>query len=82
MEETVKQMERILRYKPELGIADKGFRGRKEILGVNILIPATQGSKVSDSEKRGNRKRNKRRSAIEPVIASSPSFPPYNYIYV
>ena len=68
VEETVKQMERILRYKPELGIADKGFRGRKEILGVKILTPATQGSKVSDSEKRGNRKRNKRRSAIEPVI--------------
>ena len=68
VEDTVKQMERILSYKPELGIADKGFRGRKEILGVKILTPANQGSKLSDSEKRGNRKRNKRRSAIEPVI--------------
>jgi Transposase DDE domain./Transposase domain (DUF772). len=68
VEETVRQMERILNYKPELGIADKGFRGRKKILGVNILTPANQGHKLSESDKRGNRKRNKRRSAIEPVI--------------
>jgi len=68
VEETVKQMERILSYKPKLGIADKGFRGREEVLGVRILTPSNQGLKISDSEKRGNRKRNKRRSAIEPVI--------------
>jgi len=51
-----------------LAIADKGFRGRKEVEGVKILTPSNQGKKLNESEKRRNRKRNKRRSAIEPVI--------------
>ena len=68
VEETIKQMSRILNYKPELGIADKGFRGRREIEGVRILTPTNDGKKISESEKRRNRKRHKRRSAIEPVI--------------
>lgn len=67
-EDTVQQMVRIIDYKPDLGIADKGFRGRKEVLGVKILTPANQGQKLSEAEKRQNRKRHKRRSAIEPVI--------------
>lgn len=68
VEDTVQQMLRILNYKPELGIADKGFRGRKEIVGVKILTPVNQGQKLSEAEKLQNRKRHKRRSAIEPVI--------------
>ncbi|GHV58439.1 hypothetical protein FACS189460_5960 [Deltaproteobacteria bacterium] len=68
VEETVKMMSRILDYKPGLGIADKGFRGRKTIEGVNILTPANQSRKLSESEKRRNKKRHCRRSAIEPVI--------------
>ena len=68
VEETVKQMEGILCYKPDLGIADNVFRGRKEIFGVKILTPANQCSKLRDSEKRGTRKRNKRGSVIELVI--------------
>lgn len=65
---TLEQMQRILSYKPKLGIADKGFRGRNEVLGMKILTPVNQGTKTSEAEKRRNRKRNKRRSAIEPVI--------------
>ena len=68
VKETLEQMGRILGYKPDLAIADKGFRGRKEIDGVNILTPINQGQKLTESEKRRNRRRHKRRSAIEPVI--------------
>lgn len=68
VEDTVNQMVRILGYKPELAIADKGYRGRKEVDGVKILTPENQGKKLSEAEKRQNRKRHKRRSAIEPVI--------------
>jgi IS5 family transposase len=32
------------------------------------LTPENQGQKISETEKQKNRKRNKRRSAIEPVI--------------
>ena len=64
----VKQMYRILDYKPELAIADKGFRGRKEIDGVKVLTPANQSYKLDEFEKSKNKKRFKRRSAIEPVI--------------
>ena len=68
LEDTIKQMERVLSYKPELGICDKGFRGRKIVEGVRILTPENQGKRLSEAEKKKNRKRNLRRSAIEPII--------------
>ena len=68
VKDAVEQMVRILSYKPELAIADKGFRGRKEIDGVKIVTPINHGSKMTEAEKRQNKKRHKRRSAIEPVI--------------
>ena len=68
LEDTIKQMERVLSYKPELGICDKGFRGRKVVEGVKILTPENQGKRISEAERKKNRKRNLRRSAIEPII--------------
>jgi len=68
LEDTIKQMERVLNYKPELGICDKGFRGRKVVEGVKILTPENQGKRISEAERKKNRKRNFRRSAIEPII--------------
>jgi IS5 family transposase len=68
LEDTIKQMERVLNHKPDLGICDKGFRGRKTVEGVKILTPENQGKRISEAEKKKNRKRNLRRSAIEPVI--------------
>ena len=68
LEDTVKQMERVLNYKPELGICDRGFRGRKVVAGMSVLTPENQGKRISKAERKKNRKRNIRRSAIEPVI--------------
>lgn len=68
LEDTIKQMERVLSYKPELGICDRGFRGRKIVAGVRILTPENQGKRISEAERKKNRKRNLRRSAIEPII--------------
>jgi len=58
LEDTIKQMERVLSYKPELGICDRGFRGRKVVAGVRILTPENQGKRTSDAERKENRKRN------------------------
>jgi len=68
LEDTIKQMQRVLSYKPELGICDRGFRGRKVVEGVKILTPENQGKRLSDAERKKNKKRNRRRSAIEPII--------------
>jgi len=68
LEDTIKQMERVLNYKPELAICDIGFRGRKVVEGVKILTPENQRKRLSETEKKKNRKRNLRRSAIEPII--------------
>ena len=55
-----------MNYKPELGICDRGFRGRKVVEGVKILTPENQGKRISEAERKMNKKRNIRRSAIEP----------------
>jgi IS5 family transposase len=68
LEDTIKQMVRVLNYKPELGICDRGFRGRKVVEGVKILTPENQGKRISEAERKMNKKRNIRRSAIEPLI--------------
>lgn len=66
--DTIRQMSRILGWKPEVGITDRGFRGRKIVEEVRILTPENEGKRLSEAEKKRNRKRFRRRSAIEPII--------------
>jgi IS5 family transposase len=66
--DTIRQMSRILGWKPEIVIADRGFRGRKIVEEVRILIPGNPGKKASEADKRRDRTRFRRRSAIEPII--------------
>ena len=49
-------------------LVDKGYRGRKNVSGTEIVIPGKISKKLSAYHRRKQRKRNGRRAAIEPVI--------------
>ena len=56
-------MERL----PETALVDRGCKGRKNILGVNIKIPGSGKGKTA-YQKIKDRKRLRRRASIEPII--------------
>jgi len=49
-------------------LVDKGYRGRKNVAGVEVVIPGKISKKLSYHHQRKRRKRYARRAAIEPVI--------------
>lgn len=49
-------------------LVDKGYRGRKNIAGTDVVIPGKISKKLSYYHQKKRRKRNARRAAIEPVI--------------
>jgi len=53
---------------PKFAIVDRGFRGRKQVRGVEILPPKPPGKRTSQYEKRKARLRFRRRASIEPII--------------
>ena len=64
----LKQVERLTGKLPETTIADRGYRGKKKVLGVSIRIPGKLPAKASNYEKQKTRKYFKARAGIEPVI--------------
>lgn len=57
------------RTKPIMeAVCDRGYRGRKEVLGTMISIPGTVLKRDSDYQKEQKRKMFRRRAAIEPII--------------
>ncbi|CAA6810253.1 MAG: Mobile element protein [uncultured Campylobacterales bacterium] len=57
------------RTKPILeAICDRGYRGKKEVLGTAICIPDTPCKTDSKYQKEQKRKKFRRRAAIEPII--------------
>ena len=62
------QVERLTGRLPETAIADRGYRGKKKVLGVEIRIPGKLPAKVGNYEKQKARKYFKARAGIEPVI--------------
>ena len=52
---------------PKVALADRGYKGRKTILGVEIRMPGTGKGKTAH-EKLKDRARFRRRSKVEPVI--------------
>jgi transposase, IS5 family len=68
IEPLLDQMKRTLGYQPKEIVYDRGGRGKGSING--ILISTPKPAKKSDSpyQKRKNRKKFRRRAAIEPVI--------------
>ncbi len=49
-------------------ICDRGYRGKKEVLGISISIPGTVLKRDSKYQKEIKREKFRRRAAIEPVI--------------
>ena len=49
-------------------LVDKGYRGRKNVSGTDVIISGKMSKKLSAYHRRKQRKRNGRRAAIEPVI--------------
>ena len=68
IEPLINQSERLLQYKPEEVIYDRGGRGKSEINGVRISTPNKPLKRDSEYIKRSKRKKFRRRAAIEPVI--------------
>jgi len=68
IEPLLDQMERILQYKPQEVVYDRGGRGKTQINGVQISTPNKPLKRDSVYAKRVKRKKFRRRAAIEPVI--------------
>ena len=68
IEASLAQVERLTRRKIKIPSGDRGYRGKKEINGTQILIP--DGPKSSDSryQKRKKHKLFCKRAGIEPTI--------------
>ena len=64
----LQQVERLTGTLPKIAITDRGYRGKKRVLGVEILIPGKPKKRASNYEKQKARKYFKARAGIEPVI--------------
>lgn len=67
IEPQLAQVEDLLGRLPETALVDRGCKGRKNIMGVNIKIPGSGKGKTA-YQKRKERERFRRRASIEPVI--------------
>ena len=68
LEPQLKQIDRLTGRLPKTGIVDRGYRGRKAVLGVEIRIPGNPKKNATNYEKQKARKFFKAREGIEPVI--------------
>ncbi len=67
--EVLEQAEAITNRRATCAIVDRGYRGRKEIEGTEVLVPGKPPQGQSRSKSTKMRKRFGRRAAIEPVIS-------------
>ena len=62
------QVERITNHKPETGIVDRGYRGRKQVNGTQIICPGKSPKTGRQYQRQKMRQRFRARAGIEPVI--------------
>lgn len=67
IEPQLEQVEDLIGKLPETVLVDRGCKGRKSILGVNIKIPDSGNGKTA-YQKRKERERFRRRASIDPII--------------
>ena len=67
LEPQLDQVSDLMGRLPKVALVDRGYKGRKTILGVEIMIPGTGKGKTA-YERLKNRTRIRRRTAVEPVI--------------
>lgn len=72
LEASLEQIERIRQDaggdRPKIAVADRGYRGRKEIGQTKILTPTSGSKNQSNYDKQKQRKRFRNRAGIEPII--------------
>jgi IS5 family transposase len=62
------QIERITNHKPGTGIVDRGYRGRKQVNGTQIICPGNPPRNANRYQRQKIRQRFRVRAGIEPVI--------------
>lgn len=62
------QVERITNHKPETGVVDRGYRGRKQVNGTQIICPGNPPKNANRYQRQKMRQRFRARAGIEPVI--------------
>lgn len=62
------QVERITNHRPETGIVDRGYRGRKQVNGTQIICPGKAPETGRNYQRQKMRQRFRARAGIEPVI--------------
>jgi IS5 family transposase len=67
LEPQLEQVSDLLGTLPKVALVDRGYKGRKTILGVEIMMPGSGRGKTT-YEKLRDRTRFRRRAALEPVI--------------
>lgn len=68
LEPQMHQLDRLLDKLPKKAIGDRGYRGVKNVLGIQIIIPKKLPSHVSNYLKQQARKYFRARAGIEPII--------------
>lgn len=65
----LEQIKRIANWLPDVGLCDRGYRGKKEVANTKIIIPDSKPKKsISNYEKLKQRKRFRKRAGVEGVI--------------
>ena len=68
LEEHLLQTEYLTNKRPKTGIVDRGYKGKKNIDGTEIILPSVPKKNTSQYQKQKARKRFRARAGIEPVI--------------
>jgi IS5 family transposase len=63
----IEQIQKTTKQTPNAVICDRGYGGKKEVMGVKVLIPRP-GKNLSAYEKTKIRKMFRRRASVEPII--------------
>lgn len=66
--EHLEQTEYLTESRPKIGIVDRGYRGKKNVNGTEIISPSVPKKGATQYEKQKARKRFRARAGIEPVI--------------
>lgn len=68
LEPQLEQVKRLTNYQPEVGIVDRGYRGRNTVGETQIATPKKLPESASNYQRQKTRKRFRDRAGIEPVI--------------